>query len=443
NVFDIQQGVAIAFFVKRAKGNGVQTCVHHADLWGSRDEKYAWLSKHDWKHTPWQELHPGPGFYLFIPTDERALEQYNAFPKITDIFPLNVIGIQTHRDHFVIDFDREALKHRIRTFLDPSLPDELVRETFGLKDTRDWRLVEKRRLLQEDKDWEKKIVPCLYRPFDIRWLFYHRHAIDFSREKVMRHLLDVDNVALLVNRRTHELDWKHAFVTRCPASAVAVEVKAGCYVMPLRLLPGRPMEEEAENVARGLLEILADRFGKRCESSEILAYVYAVLYSNTYREKYAEFLRIDFPRIPFTADYELFKRMVELGKRLVDLHLLRSPELDPPIARFQGEGDGKVESGKRGLRYDPENERVYINETQYFEGVPPEVWEYRIGGYQGCHKWLKDRKGRVLSLDEIRTYCHIVTALTKTIEIQDAIDKLYHQVEKELLTYAPSGGGNA
>jgi len=116
----------------------------------------------------------------------------------------------------------------------------------------------------------------------------------------------------------------------------------------------------------------------------------------------------------------------------VDLHLLRSPELDPPIARFQGEGDGKVQTGKKGLRYDPEGERVYINETQYFEGVPPEVWEYHIGGYQVCHKWLKDRKGRVLTLAEIRTYCHIVTALAKTIEVQRVDDKLYHEIEKAI-----------
>ena len=158
--------------------------------------------------------------------------------------------------------------------------------------------------------------------------------------------------------------------------------------------------------------------------------MYAVLYAPSYREKYAEFLRIDFPRIPFTSDYKLFKQMAELGRRLVDLHLLRSPELVPPIARFQGEGDGEVKTGKKGLRYDPESERVYINETQYFEGVPPEVLEYQIGGYQVCHKWLKDRKGRKLSAAEIRTYCHIITALAKTVKVQNAVDELFAPVEK-------------
>jgi len=179
---------------------------------------------------------------------------------------------------------------------------------------------------------------------------------------------------------------------------------------------------------------LAEASGEEPSPEDVFHYVYAVLYAPSYREKYAEFLRIDFPRIPFTSDYELFKRMAELGRRLVDLHLLRSPELDPPIARFQGEGDGEVQTGKKGLRYDPEGARVYINETQYFEGVPPEVWEYYIGGYQVCHKWLKDRKGRRLSAAEIRTFCHIVTALSRTIVIQRTINVLFGQLEETKVT---------
>jgi len=158
-----------------------------------------------------------------------------------------------------------------------------------------------------------------------------------------------------------------------------------------------------------------------------------MLYTPVYREKYTEFLRSDFPQVPFTKDRKLFEKLAALGKRLVDLHLLRSDELDPPISKFEGSGDGIVKTGKKGLRHDPKTERVYINGTQYFEGVPPEVWEYQIGGYQVCHKWLKDRKDRRLSLDEIKTYCRVVTALLKTIEVQEEIDKLYPVVEENLL----------
>ncbi|MDA8090646.1 MAG: hypothetical protein M0Z61_10585 [Nitrospiraceae bacterium] len=163
---------------------------------------------------------------------------------------------------------------------------------------------------------------------------------------------------------------------------------------------------------------------------EIFFYIYAVLYSETYRTKYAEFLKIDFPRVPFTSDYKLFKNMAEYGNRLVDLHLLKSKELDLPIARYSIEGNNRGEKP----RFDEKSGRVYINNEQYFEGISKEVWLYQIGGYQVCDKWLKDRKGRELSLDDIQTYCRIVTAIQKTIEIQKTIDGIYENIENSLIT---------
>jgi predicted helicase len=164
--------------------------------------------------------------------------------------------------------------------------------------------------------------------------------------------------------------------------------------------------------------------------------VYAVLYAPTYRERYAEFLRIDFPRIPFTANVEVFREMARLGERLATLHLLTSTELDPPAAKFEGDGDNRVaKTGKKGLRYEPSIGRVYINGAQYFAPVPSEVWEYRVGGYQVCEKWLKDRKGRRLELEDIRTYCRIVTSLGLTIGIQEEIESVYPGVEERLITF--------
>ncbi|MBI3591904.1 MAG: DNA methyltransferase, partial [Nitrospirae bacterium] len=152
---------------------------------------------------------------------------------------------------------------------------------------------------------------------------------------------------------------------------------------------------------------------------EIFYYIYAIIYSNVYRTKYAEFLKIDFPRIPFTKNYKLFSKMSDYGGQLVNIHILKDKEMDKPIAKFQGEGDNRMKKQK----YDAETLRVYINGGQYFEGIDKEVWEYHIGGYQVLDKWLKDRKDRILSLDEIKHYCMIVTALKKTIEIQKAIDE--------------------
>ena len=166
----------------------------------------------------------------------------------------------------------------------------------------------------------------------------------------------------------------------------------------------------------------------------IFHYVYAVLYAPIYRQKYAAFLRMDFPRIPFAADRELFIRLANLGSRLADLHLLKSTELDPPACRFEGEGHAVVARTKsQGFRYDPDTRRVYINKTQYFGPVPPEVHDYRIGGYQVCDKWLKDRKDRHLDLDDIRTYCRMVTAIGVTLRIQEEMDDLYPDAEKDVV----------
>jgi len=437
NVFDIQQGVAIAFFIKSAKENNEQACVHHADLWGSQEEKYAWLSEHDWKCTPWQKIHPGPEFYLFIPTEEKEFKRYNTFPKVTDIFPVYSVGIVTARDRLTIRWTPEEVWTTVLNFsrMDP----ELAREAYGLgKDARDWKVSLAQEDLRKSGPDRKHIVPILYRPFDVRYTYYtgrSRGFICMPRPEVMHHMLAGDNLALITARTNKSQRMDHFF-----CSAHIVETKCGestvqSYTFPLYLYPPDQQDllttekstKRQPNLNAELVRKLAEAYGEEPSPEDVFHYVYAVLYAPSYREKYAEFLRLDFPRIPFASDHELFRKMAKLGKRLVDLHLLRSPELDPPIAKFQGEGDGKIGTGKKGLRYDPESERVYINETQYFEGVPPEVWEYRIGGYQVCHKWLKDRRNRDkgLSADEIRTYCRIVTALAQTIEIQEHIDKTF------------------
>ena len=183
--------------------------------------------------------------------------------------------------------------------------------------------------------------------------------------------------------------------------------------------------ERKPNISPGLIEQLTRHFKKTPSPEQIFFYIYAVLYSDIYRTKYSEFLKIDFPRIPFAKDYKLFGKMAEYGQRLADLHLLKSPELDPPIAKYQGKGDNRVEK----LYYD--HSQLFINKDQYFESVEPEVFEYQIGGYQVCEKWLKDRKDRKLSLDDIKHYCNIVTAIKNTIEIQNKIDNIYQKVENE------------
>ncbi|MGH7273515.1 MAG: type ISP restriction/modification enzyme, partial [Nitrospiria bacterium] len=169
NVFDIRQGVAIGLFIKKP---GLQRKVCHADLWGLRDDKYRWLEENDMATTRWQEIRPKSPFYLFVPRDEALLDRYQEYPKATEILPVNSVGIVTSRDHFVIDFEKEALMRRIRMFRDKNLPDEVIRQTFDLKDKRHWKMSAQRKAITADKNWEEKVIQILYRPFDVRWIFY-------------------------------------------------------------------------------------------------------------------------------------------------------------------------------------------------------------------------------------------------------------------------------
>ena len=413
NVFDIRQGVAIGLFIKKP---GLKRKICHAERWGLREKKYNWLEDNDTSTTPWTEIHPKSPFYLFASRDEGLFDHYQRYPKVTNIFPLNCLGLQTHRDSFAIDFDKETLKRRIRMFRDKSLPDEIIQQTFGLKDNRDWKMSAKRKTILADEAWEQKIAKILYRPFDVRWIFYHKDAIDFGRPEVMHHMLH-NNLALNTMRQTKMPEWRHAIVSYLMTPAVYVEIKDGSNLFPLYLYPDTDRKDLLSHLAKpahrkpnidtGLLQTLQDGYDQQPTPEEIFHYVYAVFYASSYRTKYAEFLKADFPRVPFTSHRDLFVKLGRLGKRLVDLHLLRSSELNKPICRFQGKGDNRVEK----QTYNQKEKWVYINKTQYFEGVEPEVWEYQIGGYQVLDKWLKDRKKRILSLEDIKHYCRVVTAL--------------------------------
>jgi len=469
NVFDIRQGVAMALFVKSKPCEGSkpsQGCqIFHADLYGKREGKYNWLDENDITTTDWIKLKPKSEFYLFIPRDEKLEKQYSQFWKITDIFPVNSVGIVTSRDKFVIDYNFDALKRRIRMFKDEKLPNEIVAKTFGLKDKKGWKLSEVRKSVREDKNWEKEFTKILYRPFDERHIFYHDAVIERSRKNVMRHMMQ-ENLGLITHKRKElDIPWKHAFLTNFITEHGATSSKTTNYHFPLYLYPEMKEKKRKSGFSMTIFEpkVSYGKAGKipniaqevfvyfeklwnessnkmqnrhcRFTPELIFYYIYAVLYAPIYRKKYAEFLKTDFPRVPFTKNGDLFLQLAEFGKRLADLHLLKSKELDVPIAKFHGAGDNSVEKiklcGSSKLPQSLNRVVVYINSTQYFSGISKEVWNYHIGGYQVLNKWLKDRKKRKLSVEEIKTYCRIVTALSKTMEIQGEIDKIYPKVEKQ------------
>ncbi|MCD6198215.1 MAG: N-6 DNA methylase [Deltaproteobacteria bacterium] len=442
NVFDIRQGTAIALFIKTKDTNSENgKKVFHSELWGIRKEKYDWLLNNNIETTKWQEIAPKSEFYLFVPRDEKLLEQYEKSPKITDIFPVNSVGIVTSRDKFVIDSDQQALKRRIRMFCDEKILDELISKPYKLKDKANWKLKTAREKVRNDKDWESAFAKILYRPFDIQWIFYHDALIERSRKDVMRHMMR-ENLGMISNRQVNG-DFRHALCTNYIINdcTVSLETRERSYLFSLYLYPDpvqkdlfKHLEESKEreaNINPKVFSALAKAYKTDSEPEDIFYYIYAVLYSNIYRTEYAEFLKTDFPRIPFTKDERLFHKLRECGKLLVDLHLMQSPMLDLPIAKFQGTGDKRIEK----IKYDKKLSCVYINKHQYFEGIQENIWQYRIGGYQVLSKWLKDRKGKVLSLDDVKHYCKITTAIQSTISIQKNIDEIYREAENEIIEF--------
>ncbi|MDO9465425.1 MAG: type ISP restriction/modification enzyme [bacterium] len=458
NVFDIRQGTAIALFIKKKGYNNKKDGkVFHSEIWGLRKKKYDWLANNDIKTTKWQKIIPKQEFYLFIPRDEKLLEQYEKFPKITDVFSLNGVGMTTARDHFVIDTNKNTLINRIRLFKHSKYSDNELHEFSQIRKKKGWNIRKAWTMLQDvsDSDLNDLVFPVIYRPFDIQWIFYHDSVVWRTVKRVMRHMMQ-ENLGLITARQMDKSGIQPVFVTSSIIDAHSITSAVSISnLFPLYLYPEKPTPKKKSsgtvmmlfepqenykvkrpNLSQAIVDQLNNAFNKTLLPEEIFYYIYAVLYSNIYRAKYAEFLKIDFPRVPFTKNYELFSKIAKYGKRLSDLHLLKSAELDTSIAKFQGKGDNRVEK----LIYEPveagcDLPRIYINQNQYFEGIEKEIWEYQIGGYQVLNKWLKDRKKRTLSLDDIKHYCQISTALKKTIEIQKEIDNLYPEIEREVIEF--------
>ncbi|MCF6270130.1 MAG: N-6 DNA methylase [Melioribacteraceae bacterium] len=440
NVFDIQQGVAIAFFIKHK--NGKRKTIFHNEIFGLRETKYDWLNKHSIKNTKWNKLKPKSEFYLFIPQNIKLQSKYQKFIKITDIFPINSVGIVTARDKLTIGWTKEEIWNRVQNFT--RLEKELARETYQLgKDVRDWKVEFAQQDLINSGVDKNNLTKILYRPFDVRYTYYTGKSRGFHcmpRGDVMQHMLE-ENIGLIISRQVDKSGILPIFIadTILDAHSITSAVSIS-YILPLYIYnkPNRNeavlsqfimFEPEVEykakvpNISSELLEKLKKSFKKVVTPEEIFYYIYAILYSNIYRKKYAEFLKIDFPRIPFTKNYELFLSLGELGQQLADLHLLESKALDKTNVKFPIGGSNKVEKPIY------KEKKVWINENQYFNGITEEVWNYQIGGYQVCEKWLKDRKGRILLLEEIETYSKIVTSISKTIELQKEIDEQFQIVE--------------
>lgn len=483
NVFDIEQGVAIGLFVK-APGQDGPARVHHAELWGEREGKYDWLDQSDVKTTDWTTLAPQSPFYLFVPQNVDLRAEYEDGWKITEAMPVNSLGVTTARDRLTIHWTDDDLKRTVEDFA--ALPTEEAREKYSLRrDARDWKVALAQADLHDHPDSEKHISSILYRPFDTRITYYTGRSRGFMcmpRSEVMHHMLAGKNVGISTIRSVEiGRGFEHVFCSRDLIQLHTVSIKEVNYLFPLWRYP-EPDEpavtedgkneqlsmgirkeigqkEPSPNFSDAFVRDVCNRLNGQWVADgrpeheppssddpfeiapeDLFHYIYAVLHAPTYRSRYAEFLRIDFPRIPLTGDRALFRTLAAKGTELVALHLLEAPALATSTVQYPVPGEHLVEKGHP--RYlapgDPDPTtgdpltagRVYISRDmprrgqhgQYFAGIPPEVWAFHVGGYQVCDKWLKDRRGRTLTYDDIEHYGRIVTALQQTIRLMSEID---------------------
>ena len=454
NVFDIQQGVSINIFLKTGKKKANELGkVFHFDLFGKREMKYDFLSDNSLNTIDFKELQPNNPNYFFIPKNESGRDEYESGFAVNELFTLNNTGIVTGIDRLSIFLSKQELKNTIERVLSIENPFE----EYQIKDSR--RTNKEGRIEDLRNAYKKGIILINYRPFDIQFtLPFEKNEfwINSPRNEVMQHFLKGENTGLITAKQSTENDWSIIQVTkniidnRCQFSYKGIPS-----IFPLYLYPetngqqiiGQPTERTPNlnpETVQQIVEKLGLTFTNEKETTkdtfapiDILDYIYAVLHSPTYREKYKEFLKIDFPRVPYPNEKDTFWHLVKLGSEIRQIHLLESPIVKKFITQYPIDGDNVVSKvrfeenyeiidGDKITHIDPVYPmgRVYINEHQFFQQVPKIAWEFYIGGYQPAQKWLKDRKERKLDYEDILHYQKIIVALSETDRLMKEIEKI-------------------
>ena len=454
NVFDIMQGVSINIFVKKgrhsgADGDRIQSLakVYHYEIFGKRFEKYAFLAKTSFSDIPWYELTPQAPQYFFVPKDFSVQEEYEKGFKVDDLMKVRNSGVKTDRDLLFYDCDKDCLIERISSLLSGKQLEKNFIELYNVVDSSSYKITDKIKCCKFDNS---KIQKAEYRVLDFYYIYYDEKLVSRAAFNVMQHLRKA-NVALVVPRQCSS-DWKYVFCTNTIGDhnliASAGKLGAGD-LFPLYLYPTEGEEKLGETRKPNLDESIWRKIDACLDSStpfpsassgnyaqndnshittpeQIFDYIYGVLHTPSYREKYGEFLKIDFPRIPYPENKEDFERIVSIGNKLRKLHLME--EFPPQATSFEIEGDNTVSE----IRFEKEipdqvgddiSGKVYINKTQYFANVPELAWNFYIGGYQPAQKWLKDRKNRTLTFDDISHYRKIIAILIETHNLMQELDK--------------------
>lgn len=454
NVFDIKQGVSISLFVKtRKKKKSKLGKVFYCDLYGKRENKYKFLLESNLNTVPYTKLPNVKPNYFFVKKDFSSQKEYNTFIKIDKLFNLNGVGICSKRDDTAIKFTKNELLNVLRDFT--KLSKEELKTIYKTEKTesRDKKtFYATENILKYGID--NNVQKINYRPFDIRFTYFtnqSRGFLAYPVYAVMRHFTET-NFGLIVSKKSRQLSLGYMFITNSIVDLHILDSAAdSTYNFPLYLYPeqvtdsvlaeeGLTEKGRKPNLNTEMVNQIAKKldlpFTPEKEEAEgtfapidILDYIYAVLHSPTYRKKYKEFLKIDFPRIPYPKDKNTFWRLVKLGSELRQIHLLESPKVEKFITSYPIDGDNIITTkiGKKDweiINKEKQWGRIWINDKQYFDNIPLVAWNFYIGGYQPAQKWLKDRKGRTLSFEDILHYQKIIVALYETDKIMKEIDKI-------------------
>lgn len=446
NVFDIQQGVALIIAVRKGGGSDELAELSHGDLWGSRKAKSDVLPHSLPSDLSNEKITHHPRYHMFYEINHALLDAYDEGFATTDLLPHSTMGMITKRDAFTIRFDKQNLWQDVAKFA--GTPESELHEKFDLPKDSDWTAANAKADLLKSGPSDSRLEPVLVAPFDSRWTYYTGTTRGFHARPVlqtMRHFRN-GNFALSVIRKMDVVQpWQHSFCVDEKMIHHAVSMKEGNYVQPLYLFPDETADQadalapkertvnfdpklyaaicEAAGIdptdTAGPLDDFREPSGDaRPSEVKVFDYIYGVLHSPDYRQTFAEFLKIDFPRIPYPRSPEFFRRVSEKGEQLRRLHLMEPAAIGVTACPYHGDGDDVVTSGYP--KY--EGGKVHINKDQFFADVPEVAWDFHIGGYQPAQKWLKDRKGRSLSWDDIGHYQKIIRVLTETDGVMKEIE---------------------
>jgi predicted helicase len=456
NVFDIKQGVSINIFVKTGKKKPNELGkVFHYDLFGKRDLKYDFLFANSLQTINYKELPNVAPDYFFMQKDFGLSISYEKGFSVKEIFSLNGVGICSKRDKLAFQENKSDLFAILNDFQNLSEP-EIKSKYKVINESRDQKVSLAKQNILDFGIKDKFITKINYRPFDTKWTYHTnkvRGFLAYPVYNVMKHFLVKGNYGLITNRQCQTENYQHTFITNIINDLHITETaNANPYTFPLYLYPdnnGQQTIDHSNERKPNLNTEIVNQIAKKLRLTftieketkkgtfapiDILDYIYAVLHSPTYREKYKEFLKIDFPRIPYPTNEKTFWQLVALGAEIRQIHLLESPIVNEFITQYPIDGDnvvGKISFAMNDYDAPPEEggeehyyTAVYINDTQFFGNVPDEAWDFYIGGYQPAQKWLKDRKGRTLEFDDILHYQKIIVALTETARLMKEIDTI-------------------